>query len=65
PIAAIQNGDRIRIDVKKRTLTLDIPAAELKKRLRKWKAPAPRYRSGVMAKYAAGVSSAALGAVTN
>jgi len=65
PIAAVQNGDSITIDVKKRILTLNIPATELKKRLKKWKAPRPRYTSGVMAKYAKAVSSASLGAVTN
>jgi dihydroxy-acid dehydratase len=65
PIAAIQNGDSITIDVAKRTLTLNIPAAELKKRLKKWKAPKPHYTSGVMAKYARDVSSASVGAVTN
>ena len=65
PIAAIQNGDSITIDVAKRTLTLNIPAAELKKRLKKWKAPKPHYVSGVMAKYAKAVSSASVGAVTN
>jgi len=65
PIAIVQNGDSITIDVKKRTLTLEIPAADIKKRLKKWKAPKPRYTSGVMAKYARDVSSASLGAVTN
>jgi dihydroxy-acid dehydratase len=65
PIAVIQNGDSITIDVAKRTLTLNVPAAELKKRLKKWKAPKPHYTSGVMAKYAKAVSSASLGAVTN
>ncbi len=65
PIAAVQNGDRITIDVAKRKLTLEISAGELKKRLKKWKAPKPRYTSGVMAKYARDVSSASLGAVTN
>jgi len=65
PIAAVQNGDPITIDVAKKTLSLGIPAAELKKRLKKWKAPQPRYTSGVMAKYARDVSSASLGAVTN
>jgi len=65
PIAAVKNGDRITIDVKKRTVTLDIPTAELKKRLKRWKAPRPRYASGVMAKYARDVSSASIGAVTN
>jgi dihydroxy-acid dehydratase len=65
PIAAVKNGDSITIDVAKRTLTLNIPAAELKKRLKKWKAPRPHYTSGVMAKYAKAVSSASVGAVTN
>ncbi len=65
PIAVVKNGDRITIDVAKRTLTLDIPSPELKKRLKKWKAPKPHYTSGVMAKYARDVSSASLGAVTN
>ena len=65
PIAAVRNGDSITIDVAKRTLTLNISAAELKKRLKKWKAPKPHYVSGVMAKYAKAVSSASLGAVTN
>ncbi len=65
PIAAVQNGDRITIDVVKRTLTLEISAAELKKRLKKWKAPKPHYTSGVMYKYARDVSSASQGAVTN
>jgi dihydroxy-acid dehydratase len=65
PIAVIENGDRITIDVKKRTLTLDVPASVIKKRLKKWKAPKPAYTSGVMAKYARTVSSASRGAVTN
>jgi len=65
PIAIVQNGDGITIDVAKRTLTLNVPSAEIKKRLKKWKAPKPHYTSGVMAKYARAVSSASLGAVTN
>ena len=65
PIAAVQNGDRITIDVAKRKLTLEVSTAELKKRLKKWKAPKPRYTSGVMSKYARDVSSASVGAVTN
>ncbi len=64
PIGAVQNGDRITIDIAKRTLTLDVTAKELKKRLARFKAPKPRYTSGVMAKYARDVSSASLGAVT-
>ena len=63
PIAAVKNGDTITFDVKKRELTLEIPAAELKRRLKKWKAPAPRYKTGVMARYAKLVGSASEGAV--
>ena len=64
PIAALRNGDIIVFDVKKRRLDVEIPAAEMKRRLRAWKPPAPRYRSGVMAKYACLVGSASEGAVT-
>ncbi len=64
PIAAVKEGDTIVFDIPKRRLTLDVPAGEIKKRLAKWKAPKPRYTSGVMAKYAKLVSSAAKGAVT-
>jgi dihydroxy-acid dehydratase len=65
PIALVKNGDPITIDAGKRELTLDIPAAELKKRKQAWKKPAPRYTRGVLAKYAAHVTSASLGAVTD
>jgi dihydroxy-acid dehydratase len=64
PIAAVRNGDTIRFDVKRRRLDVELSAAELKKRLRAWKAPKPRYTRGVMAKYALLVSSASEGAVT-
>jgi dihydroxy-acid dehydratase len=64
PIAAIKSGDTINIDVKKRRLDAEVSAAELKKRLAKWKAPRPRYTSGVFAKYAKMVSNASEGAVT-
>ena len=43
---------------------MEIPAAEMKKRLATWKAPKPRYTSGVFAKYAITVSNASEGAVT-
>jgi len=65
PIAAIRGGDIISIDVKKRRLDLEVPAAEIKKRLARWKAPRPRYTTGVFAKYAALVSNASEGAVTS
>jgi dihydroxy-acid dehydratase len=64
-IALIKNGDSITIDAEKRQLTLDLPAGEIKKRRARWKAPKPRYTRGVLAKYAALVSSAHLGAVTD
>jgi dihydroxy-acid dehydratase len=64
PIAAIKSGDIINIDVKKRRLDMEVPAAEIRKRLAKWKAPKPRYTSGVFAKYAKTVSHASIGAIT-
>jgi dihydroxy-acid dehydratase len=65
PLAVVKNGDRITIDAAKRQLNLEIPAAELKKRLKAWRAPKPRYTRGVLAKYAAHVTSASEGAVTD
>ena len=64
PIAAVRDGDRIVFDVASRQLRLAISEKELQARLADWKAPEPRYKSGVMAKYARQVSSAARGAVT-
>jgi dihydroxy-acid dehydratase len=64
-IALVKNGDRIAIDAEKCILTLEVPAAELKKRKAAWKKPAPRYPRGVLAKYAHTVTSASLGAVTD
>ncbi len=64
PIAAIKSGDVISIDVKKRRLDVEISGAEMKKRLARWKAPKPRYTSGVFHKYAKTVSNASEGAIT-
>ena len=64
PIAAVRDGDTIVFDVKARRLDVAIPEEELKARLSHWKAPTPRYQTGVMAKYAKLVSSASEGAVT-
>jgi dihydroxy-acid dehydratase len=64
PIAAIREGDRINIDTKTRTLELEVSDAEIARRLQEWKPPAARYKSGVFAKYAALVTSAAEGAIT-
>jgi len=65
PIAAVRDGDTIVFDVPKRTLNVEITDAEMQKRLAAWKAPQPRFTSGVMAKYALLVSSPSLGAVTS
>ena len=64
PIAAVREGDQITFDIPNRQLTLDVPEAEIAQRLAAWKAPEPRYKRGVFAKYAASVSSASEGAVT-
>ncbi len=65
PIGAVKNGDTIVFDIAKRRLDVELTQAEIKARLKKAKHPAPRYTSGVMAKYARHVSSAAEGAVTS
>jgi dihydroxy-acid dehydratase len=64
PIAAVAEGDTIVFDLPARTLNLEVSSAEMQRRLASWRAPAPRYTSGVMAKYALLVSSSALGAIT-
>ncbi|HTL61387.1 MAG TPA: dihydroxy-acid dehydratase, partial [Nitrospira sp.] len=56
PIAAVKNGDMIVFDVSKRQLNIELSVKEIKTRLKKVKMPVPRYRSGVMAKYARHVS---------
>jgi dihydroxy-acid dehydratase len=65
PIALLKNGDEITIDASKREMNVHLSAAELKKRKKAWKKPAPRYTRGVLAKYAHAVTSASLGAVTD
>jgi dihydroxy-acid dehydratase len=64
PIAAVADGDIIVFDIPNRRLNVELSAADIQKRLAAWKPPAPRYTSGVMAKYALLVSSSSLGAVT-
>jgi dihydroxy-acid dehydratase len=63
PIALVRQGDTISIDLGKRTLDLMVPAAELTERARAWKAPAPKYERGWLARYTALVTSASTGAV--
>ncbi len=65
PIAAVREGDSISIDIDKREIRLDISVPELQDRLSRFERPVPKYTSGVMAKYAALVGSAAEGAVTS
>jgi dihydroxy-acid dehydratase len=64
PIAVVEDGDTIVIDVDRRALDLDVSEDEIQRRFASWSPPAPRYAGGVMAKYAALVSSASYGAVT-
>jgi dihydroxy-acid dehydratase len=64
PLAAIRDGDNILIDAAARVLSVEVSAAELTKRMNGWQAPAPKYATGVMAKYARLVSSASTGATT-
>jgi dihydroxy-acid dehydratase len=64
PIAALQEGDSIIIDIEARRLDVELSDSEIAARLANWVEPAPRYTSGVFAKYAALVSSASEGAIT-
>jgi dihydroxy-acid dehydratase len=65
PIAFVKDGDRIRIDVASKALDLLVPEAELEARRTAWSPNAPRYTTGVLAKYARLVSGAETGAITN
>jgi len=64
PMAVVRDGDTIVIDVAQRKLDLEISEQEMAQRIAAWKAPTPRYTSGVFAKYVKLVSSASQGAVT-
>ncbi len=64
PIAAVREGDTIHFDIPNRKLDVEIPEAEMRARLAKWKKPTPKFARGVFRKYADSVSSAAQGAVT-
>ncbi len=63
-IAALQDGDEITLDIDNRSLSVNLSDEELRERLSVWSEPAPRYETGVLAKYAALVSSASRGAIT-
>jgi dihydroxy-acid dehydratase len=64
PIAAVEEGDPIAIDAKAGTIHLDVAPKTVEQRLAAWKPPAPRYSTGVFAKYCALVTSASEGAAT-
>ena len=63
-IAAIRDGDEVTIDVDGRTLDVALSDEAIASRIAAYEQPAPAYDSGVMAKYAATVSSASTGAIT-
>ena len=65
PLAALAEGDVVTIDVDARELGVELPDGELERRLSGWRPPPARYDRGVLAKYAALVSSASEGAVTS
>ena len=65
PIAIVRDGDPISIDAENNLVTLELSDAEIAERLSAWQKPAPRYRRGVLAKYASVVTSASEGAVTD
>jgi dihydroxy-acid dehydratase len=64
PIAALEEGDTVVLDVESRELRVELSDDEIAARLRDWQAPPPRHTSGALAKYATLVSSASEGAVT-
>ena len=65
PIALLEEGDLITIDANERLLSVDVCKEEMVRRREAWTPPPPRYRAGVLHKYARQVSSASLGAVTD
>ena len=65
PIAALEEGDHVTVDIPERTLDVDLSDSELENRLADWEQPEPAYTGGVLAKYGNDFGSAANGAVTN
>ena len=64
-IALVKEGDSVTIDADRRLLQLNVPDEDLARRRAEWRPPEPRYTRGILAKYAAQVSSACRGAVTD
>ncbi|ERG97879.1 MAG: dihydroxyacid dehydratase/phosphogluconate dehydratase [Haloquadratum sp. J07HQX50] len=65
PIALLEDGDEITVDIPARELSVDVSDAELDQRREAWTSRDPRYTSGVLAKYGQTFGSAANGAVTS
>ncbi|WP_147804322.1 dihydroxy-acid dehydratase [Alkalicoccus halolimnae] len=65
PIGLLQNGDTVTIDSDTQEINMHVDEDELDRRRQAWKAPEPRYKTGILAKYARLVSSSAKGAVTD
>lgn len=65
PLAAVRDGDVVVIDAETRSIDVELAADEIRNRLRSWKPPSPKYRSGALGKYARIVASASEGAVTS
>ena len=63
PIAVVEDGDEISIDIPRRKLEINLSGEEIMSRLKKWKAPEPKIREGYLARYAENVTSASTGAV--
>jgi dihydroxy-acid dehydratase len=63
PIAVVQDGDLIEIDIPNKRLELQVPKEEIDARLRDWRRPEPKFKKGYLARYAALVTSASTGAV--
>jgi len=63
PLAVVRDGDRIVLDIDRRRLDVDLPASEIRRRLKRWSPPPPKIRSGYMYRYAKMVRSASRGAV--
>src|SRR5690606_36450111 len=65
PIVAVEDGDTVIFDVERRELNVDLPADEIARRVAAYEAPAPKYTTGVLGKYARHIGSAADGALTS
>ncbi|MEM3587975.1 MAG: dihydroxy-acid dehydratase, partial [Candidatus Jordarchaeaceae archaeon] len=63
PLAIVKDGDIIEVDIPNKTIRLDLPEEEIKKRLAQWKPPEPKYKKGLLAWYSQFVTSADKGAI--